>query len=167
MFFLKKIKISFVIFLFFYLCPVTDPTVQSKALKYSLRATIYLAAHSNENQLWSAVSLSPILEIPAPTLAGVLKHLVKARIISSKKGKTGGFYMSSEQKAHSIIEMMHSLNHEPAILTQCLLGQKSIANCHKCPFKPEVSRLRNNVFALYRDKSIQEISDTFFSKTIK
>jgi len=72
----------------------------SRASKYAILSTLFLAEHANENKKISVKVIAESIDVPSPFLAKLFQQLVKGKIISSTKGPNGGFYLTkkSEEK---------------------------------------------------------------------
>ena len=70
----------------------------SQTVEYALRAVVCLA--TEEGRLQGAAEISETMDVPAGYLAKVLQQLVKAEIITSNRGKGGGFLLADLQRRY-------------------------------------------------------------------
>ena len=102
----------------------------SKKTKYGLKALAYLAKNGCENP----VSISEIAEkenISKKYLESILLSLRKSGILSSKKGKTGGYYLlkaPEDIKMSSVIRELEG----PIAMLPCV-SLNFYEKCEDCP----------------------------------
>ena len=95
----------------------------SKSTEYALRATIYIAQKSSEENKLGIEEISNAIDSPQSFTAKILQLLTRDKIVSSVRGPNGGFYISEKAKklpARSILQAMG----EAEVLEKCLLGFK-------------------------------------------
>ena len=129
----------------------------SKASKYAILSTLYLAEHSSKNRKISVKDIAERIDVPSPFLAKLFQQLVRGKIISSTKGPNGGFYLSeaNEQKTVcDIIENIDGLNR----LNECFLGLASCDSDNPCPVHFIVEPFKNSIMGKFRDKTIVEFA---------
>ncbi len=66
------------------------PILFSRACQYALRGLVEMARHK-ENQFWTVQELAEQTKTPAPFLAKTFQTLVKNGVLTSTKGRRGGF----------------------------------------------------------------------------
>jgi Rrf2 family iron-sulfur cluster assembly transcriptional regulator len=128
----------------------------SKTSRYGVRAALYIAAHTDEKTLLGIKELSENIEINTPMLSKVLQFMTKRALITSKKGRNGGFYMTEVQKNRHLMYIIKELEQSEAIITACMLGQKHCDTCNKCPYHEMVASIRSELQAIYNTDSIVE-----------
>ena len=67
----------------------------SKKCEYGLQAVLFLAAKSI-GDIVSADEIAKKLTIPKEFVSKILQSLTESGLVSSKKGKTGGFSLAKE-----------------------------------------------------------------------
>ncbi len=82
----------------------------SKSSTYAIRGVLYLALNSNEMQKYSPKEIALAIAVPAPFLAKTLQELTKRNLISSVKGRNGGFYLTEENKQNTLISIVDSID---------------------------------------------------------
>ena len=70
----------------------------SRASKYAILSTLFLAEHSSKDKKISVKEISESIDVPSPFLAKLFQQLVRGNIISSTKGPNGGFYLTKKNK---------------------------------------------------------------------
>lgn len=129
----------------------------SRASKYAILSTLYLAEHSSKEKKLSVKKIAEEIDVPSPFLAKLFQQLVHAKIISSVKGPHGGFYITKkngEKTVCDIIENIDGLNK----LNECFLGLNECDGENPCPVHFIVEPFKKNILGKFRDKSIMEFS---------
>lgn len=134
-----------------------------KLIRYSLRATIYLARYSHEGCYIGAEEISEATKISLPSAASVLQQMVRNGLVNSKRGKNGGFYMTAEQKSNSVSDIMSSFSYAPSLSQGCILGLKDCDGSHQCPFHEDVKQLREEIDKIYSKRPVEEIAQKVYS----
>ena len=81
----------------------------NKRTDYALLATGYIAQHSQEGIVEASV-ISKQCNIPPLFLFKVLDKLVKANILRSKRGPTGGYTVARPAKDITILEIIEAVD---------------------------------------------------------
>ena len=68
----------------------------SKATEYALRATIYIAQKSSEENKLSIEEISTAIDSPQSFTAKILQSLTRENVISAVRGPNGGFFISEK-----------------------------------------------------------------------
>ena len=140
----------------------------SKSCEYALRATLYLA----KNQGGQKVGIQTIadeLDAPMHYLNKVMQTLVKQGIVSSSKGRNGGFYLTDHEVNQPLINVVHTLDGVD-VFNRCGLGLKECSNEHPCPLHDDIKAYRENLKLALTENSIVSLSegilagDTFLSR---
>ncbi|MDP3313003.1 Rrf2 family transcriptional regulator [Lutibacter sp.] len=129
----------------------------SRASKYAILATLYLATNSSKDKKLSVKDIASTLEVPSPFLAKLFQQLVRGKIISSTKGPTGGFFLTKkngDKTVCDIIENIDGLNR----LNECFLGLSECDGLNPCPVHFIVEPFKNSILGKFRDKSILEFA---------
>ena len=87
----------------------------SKKSKYGINALVYIAKHINEQP----ISVSRIAEeqhIPLKFLESILSELKNARIVKSKKGKFGGYFLNGKPEEIHLAKIVRLFDGAIALL---------------------------------------------------
>jgi Rrf2 family protein len=106
----------------------------TRAADYGVRVMVHLATLSaNERALLPA--LAAATEAPESFLSKVLQALSRAELISSWRGKSGGFAILPRGRQASMLEVIEAIE-GPISLNVCLVSGKSCARKFRCPAHP-------------------------------
>lgn len=129
----------------------------SNASKYSIKAVLFLAEKSDEATKLSVQSISDTLKIPKPFIAKLLQQLAKAKIISSTKGPNGGFYLTDQDKNHSICDIIEVID-GPNFFEGCFMGLSKCNDENPCPVHPIVGLFKENILKQFKEKTINDFA---------
>jgi Rrf2 family protein len=91
----------------------------SQTTEYALRAVVYLAQHPRDS--WTTKQIAAATRVPAGYLSKVLQGLSRAGLISSQRGRHGGFQLAGDPEQLSVLEVVNAV--EPIRrITRCPLN---------------------------------------------
>ncbi len=134
----------------------------SKKTKYAINALVYLAKASGKGP----ILISQIAEnenIPQKFLESILLDLKNAGILSSKKGKGGGYYLHKKPTEVNIAEVMRLFD-GPIALLPCVT-YKYYERCEEC--KNEETCGIRDVFLEVRNKTVELLKKATLSSIMR
>jgi Rrf2 family protein len=99
----------------------------TRAADYGVRVMIHLASVDGHVRV-SLTALADAAEVSPAFLSKVLQRLVRSKLITSRRGKKGGFELLPAGRAASLFEILQALDGVPE-LNICLLS----GGCHRSP----------------------------------
>ena len=125
----------------------------SSSSQYAVRAVLFLALETDESKKLKVEDIASSLEIPKHFLAKILQQLTRSRIVSSMKGRNGGFYLSDINRERSLLDVIEAID-GPMTLSECILGLKNCSDQFPCPYHTQVSDFRNSFYHQLKNESI-------------
>ncbi len=122
----------------------------SKKTKYGLKALAYLACRADRKPVQIA-EIARHENIPQKFLESILLTLRKAGILSSKKGKGGGYYLMKEPDEIQMTSVMRVLE-GPIAMIPCV-SLNFYEKCDDCP--DEKTCAVNNLMLQVRDSALE------------
>lgn len=135
----------------------------SRASKYAILSTLFLAEHSNEDRKISVKEIATSIDVPSPFLAKLFQQLVRGKIISSTKGPNGGFYLTKKNKNKSVIDIIENIDGLTRI-NDCFLGLNKCDSDNPCPVHFIVEPFKNSIMGKFKDKTIMEFAEEIAEK---
>jgi len=129
----------------------------SKSSKYAIRAVLFLSLNSDESNKFSPKDIAEETHMPAPFLAKTLQELTRRKLISSVKGRNGGFYLTEENRSNTLISIVDSLE-GMGKFQECLLGLPVCSNENPCPLHNSYSSIRNTIVQELTFKTIADLT---------
>lgn len=133
----------------------------SKACEYALKAVIYIATQSIDNERIKIGDVAKHTDSPEAFTAKVLGSLVKRGIIQSQTGPNGGFYIEKEKMEKiSVSEIVKAIDGD-GLFTGCALGLHECSELYPCPLHHKFIKVRTELKAVLERTSIYELTIGF------
>ncbi len=130
----------------------------SKATEYALRATIYIAQKSSEENKIGIDEISRAIDSPQPFTAKILQALTKNnKIVSSVRGPNGGFYITPKARKLPVSRILKAMGDEE-VLEKCVLGLKQCNETQPCPMHAQYKPIRKQLKELFITKTIEQLA---------
>jgi Rrf2 family protein len=129
----------------------------SKTCEYGLQAMIYLAVEGKK------LGLSIISEkqsLPSYYLSKILQSLVKAKLLESAKGPSGGFWLSKPANQVRLAHIVDAIDGMD-ILDECGLGLKQCDSKQPCAIHNDFKPHRENIIDLFYSTTLQEVVERY------
>ena len=135
-------------------------TLLSKTAEYGLRAVLYIALNQTDGKSikkWiDAEEIARDLKIPQHFLAKVIQKLVKAGIIYSKRGKSGGFRLRKSPEKLKLLDIVFALD-GGKLLKDCVLGLPNCSDKSPCPVHNYWRNIREEIKQMFSEKTVKEL----------
>lgn len=129
----------------------------SLTCKTAIKAVIYLASKFESGEKAGIKEIADYIQASEHTVGKLLQTLVKEKVINSSKGPNGGFYVSSNQKNQSLINIVEAIDGK-AVFNQCGLGLSKCSATHPCAIHNDYKIIRDLFEKLCREKKISGVS---------
>lgn len=135
----------------------------SKSCEYAIKACIYVAHNKKEGTCIGIKKVAMGIKAPEHFIAKILQQLAAKKILISVKGPNGGYYMTDQQLALPILEIVHAIDGD-RLFTTCVLG---LENCHAenpCPMHFEYAKVRLSIKHILESNTILDFDQLVMSK---
>ncbi len=133
----------------------------SNKCELAIKAVLYLSTLEKDSKV-SAVHLSKTIRIAKAYSSKILQEMVVGGIISSKKGKTGGFYLERDLNEIYLIDLVRAVDGND-LFEKCLLGFPGCGTCEPCPVHDKWGGIRAQIEEMLTTHSVAELKP----KTVK
>ena len=116
----------------------------TRAADYAVRVMVYLATLPDGKRALLP-DLARVTEAPESFLSKVLQSLAHAELISSRRGKLGGFAILPRGRPATMREVIEAID-GPISLNVCLSGGKDCNRKSTCPAHPVWARAQRAMF---------------------
>lgn len=130
----------------------------SKACEYAIRAALYIAVNTDESKRVSIPEIAKSIDSPVAFTGKILQSLVKAKVIFSQKGPTGGFYLPQESAENIFLSQIVEALDGDRIFTGCGLGLPKCDEKCPCPLHEHFLDIRTNLANLLTQTSLADLS---------
>ena len=131
----------------------------SKACEYGIRSILFIASKSKDEVKVGIKEIAYSLDIPEAFTGKVLQQLVKAEILSSSKGKGGGFFLTQEQlRDKTLGDIVKSIDGD-LLFEGCGLGLAACNANKPCPLHTQFVKIRKELKSVLQDTTVEKLSD--------
>lgn len=130
----------------------------SKTCEYGIRATIFIASQSYQNQRVGLKDIAKKIDSPEAFTAKILQILSKGNIINSVKGVGGGFEIPREtMREVKLAQIVNALEGD-RVFTGCGLGLSHCSEDHPCPMHEKFKSIRNELAYMLENTNLEELA---------
>ena len=127
----------------------------SQSCQYAIKSCIYLAIKKDKTDVGE---IAKFINTPIPFTSKILQKLAKENIISSAKGRLGGFYLNEHQYENLTIKNIYTSIDGERMLNECVLGIKKCNNLKPCPIHHLAASIKSQLNEIFLQK-IKDIKD--------
>ena len=134
----------------------------SKKCKYAIHALVYLAERHGQGPVQIG-EIADRQKIPKKFLEAILLELRNGRILNSKKGKGGGYYLQRSPEEINLTEVIR-LTNGPIALLPCV-SLNFYESCEECV--NEKNCTIRTTFLTIRDETLKILSESSLAALVK
>ena len=128
----------------------------SRPCQHAIRALVHIAQHQDESRC-QAQEIAISERLPRPALAAVLQKLVRAGLVTSQKGPTGGFSLAREAAEITLYQIMEAVD-DVRELSQCAVGFEACSDAVPCPVHDRLQPMRQHFIASCQSVTLAEMA---------
>jgi len=128
----------------------------SKSFGYALRGILYVSFVGGEDRKVSIEEIAERLGVPRYFLGKVMKSMVKAGILNSSRGKSGGFFTNENTLKTTIIKIIMLVEGQE-YFNSCLLSLHKCNSSRPCPMHDKIQLFKNNLIGMYSQTTIGDL----------
>jgi Rrf2 family protein len=130
----------------------------SKTCEYGIRATIYIASESLQNNRVGLKDIAKKIDSPEAFTAKILQILARNQIINSIKGVGGGFEIPIEIMSQIKLSQIVRAIDGDVVFTGCGLGLSHCSEDHPCPAHEKFKSIRNELEFMLENTNLEELA---------
>lgn len=130
----------------------------SKACEYGIRAVLYIAEQSRNDNRVNIKEISSTIDSPEAFTAKILQQLARSGIVSSLKGPTGGFIIEKDRLSEIKLSHIVSAIDGDDIYTGCGLGLPQCSEVKPCPVHHKFVSVREGLREMLETTSVLELA---------
>ena len=134
----------------------------SKKCEYGLQACLYLAANKKD-EVYTSDEIAKQLKIPKEFVSKILQSLTASGLISSKKGKNGGFSLAKDPQKIKLIDIVAAIDGLD-IFENCVLGFPNCLSDTPCPVHNKWGELRTKAYQMLTEETLDVFKETTLTK---
>lgn len=136
----------------------------SKTCEYAVRATIIIAAETQQGNRISLREIARKIDSPESFTAKILQKLAKNKLVDSSKGNGGGFYVPREKLTKITLGDIVLAIDGDAIYKRCSLGLNDCSEVKPCPFHHQYKPIREQLKLALDSTSLANLIDGLDTK---
>jgi Rrf2 family protein len=129
-----------------------------KTTEYAIRALVYIFIQNQDGKRPGFKEISKRIDSPEQFTAKVLQNLARAELISSMKGRGGGFFFDQPATPLTIYDVIRIIEGE-TFFSKCGFGLNRCDGENPCPLHVDYSSLREGFFILVKKETIQSLAN--------
>lgn len=134
----------------------------SKRAELGIKAILYLSIMPKD-KFFNAKIISKELNVPKEFVSKILQKLSYKGIVTSKKGKDGGFALKKPPEEIRILDIVYAIDGE-GIFSKCVLGFENCSDQYPCPVHKTWATLINNIIDMLSSRSIGDFLEITHKK---
>ena len=131
----------------------------SKACKYGIRATLYLAQQSEKGGWINITDIARAINSPVAFTAKIMQALVRNDIIASLKGPTGGFRIPHGRLGSIRLGQVVRAIDGDSLFKGCALGLEECSEEMPCPMHGQFKHIRTELTKILDSTNLENMSD--------
>lgn len=132
----------------------------SKACEYALKIMIYLRSKGDGSNLAGLKDISSAIDSPSAYTAKILQQLVKAKLLESLRGPSGGFKVV--ERPVTLLEVVIAIDGQK-LVNSCVLGLKECSGEHPCPAHDKFVAIRDHLYGVLSTTYLTDMSGGIIS----
>jgi Rrf2 family protein len=129
-----------------------------KTTEYAIRALVYVYIQNQEGKRPGFKEIAKKINSPEQFTAKVLQSLAREELISSMKGRGGGFFFDDSITPLTLYEVIGVMEGEK-FFSKCGFGLKQCDSKNPCPLHYDYSPVREEFFKLVTKQTIQSLAN--------
>ena len=136
--------------------------IYSKTCEHAIRALVYVATRP-------VGELCPVEEIvkaegtPGPFTSKLLGDLVRAGVLTSSRGRGGGYAMARDPEEVTLLEIV-SVVDGPDVVDRCAVGLDPCDEYARCPLHDRFQPLRESIRVYLESTTLAEMAEALIRK---
>jgi Rrf2 family protein len=128
----------------------------SLTCKTAIKAVVYLASKFKTGENAGIKEIADHIRASEHTVGKLLQTLVKAEVIGSLKGPSGGFYITREQLMLPVMKIVTAIDGED-VFSACGLGLSKCSAKHPCPLHDQYKEARDILAHMFSNNKISDL----------
>ena len=119
--------------------------------QYAIRV---IGVISELNRMCTAKELSQQLDIPYKYLTKIMNQLAKSNLITSTRGREGGYSLAKEPSQIRILDVLDAV-HENIENNECVLGIGVCCENGQCALHDSWIEKKNSLIKMFKDQTLE------------
>ena len=130
-----------------------------------MRALSYLVKNPDSPVLAEIIAGQE--DIPKSFLSKIMLGLARAKIVSSIRGRNGGFMLAKDPKSISMFDVIDIFDDLIAEIKVCAIGWEKCSDRNPCDLHHKYKKIREQVRLYFENVSLADFAETRAEKQLK
>lgn len=135
----------------------------SKTTEYAIRALVYIYIQNSQGERPGFKEIAKMIDSPEQFTGKVLQNLTRAGLVSSMKGRGGGFFFNEPTNPITLFKVIEALEGK-AYFSKCGFGLKLCDTNNPCPLHNDYAPVRDSFFKIVNEKTIQSLANKIIKR---
>lgn len=131
----------------------------TRASDYAIRALIHMA-HKPLGTTFMRSELAEVCDIPDSFLGKILQNLAKSEILSSERGKKGGFKISRQLSEITVYDIICAIEGDIS-LNKCIFDDDFCSLVHSCTAHTMWSDIQDKLVGMLKSYSLATLAEKY------
>jgi len=131
----------------------------TRASDYAIRALIHMA-HKPIGTTFMRSELATECEIPDSFLGKILQNLAKSEILTSERGKKGGFKVAKDTAQITVYDIISAIEGDIA-LNKCIFDEDFCSLVHSCTAHIMWGDIQDNLVEMLKSYTLAKLTDKY------
>ena len=128
----------------------------SRTAGYAVHAVVAIGEREAGGRAVPATEVAEALDIPANYLAKILQTLAREGVLTSERGRSGGFRLARPGAEIALMEVVSAFD-ELGPERRCLLGHGRCSDVGGCPAHQEWSAVSAPAFRFFEKRTVADL----------
>lgn len=133
----------------------------SRTSQYAIQSMIYIATQAPGTPVLSR-EVAEKLQVPAAYLAKIMQLLSKGGLVTSFRGRLGGFCLREEPEKIDLMRIL-LITEGPDFTKDCVLGLKVCSDETACPMHTKWKPIKEEIIELLNHQTLSMLSEAVLS----
>ncbi|MBS0010618.1 MAG: Rrf2 family transcriptional regulator [Bacteroidales bacterium] len=129
----------------------------SKKTEYAIRALVYISLQNMKERRPLIAEISREIDAPPAFTAKVLQVLSRNKLVSSMKGRGGGFFFDEKNKGITLYDVIYNMEGD-GLFRECGFGLRNCSDIKPCPLHDRYKAIREDYFSIVKEETIASLS---------
>jgi Rrf2 family protein len=137
----------------------------NKETEYALRGLVYIKLQNLKGRRPGTVEIAKEIEAPQFFTAKILQRIVRAGLLKSLKGKSGGFFFDENEPDLPLVKLISATEGNKSF-SGCGFGLKYCDAENPCPLHEKYAPIRTSINKLIGEETVQSLAEKVYQKEI-
>lgn len=133
----------------------------ARRTEYAIRALVYISLQNRKGRIPLIPEICREIEAPQAFTAKILQALSRQGLVSSMKGRGGGFFFDDENREIRLYDVIYTMQGD-GLFVNCGFGLKNCSDINPCPLHEKYKVVRDNYYRIIKNETMASLSHKIF-----